>query len=680
MGDGSDVADVLVDDPNIGDPNITVVLPDGSERQLPHGSTVMDLSLSIGKRLAADAVCAKLEGKLVDLSAKLTDGAQVEVITKQSPQGLHTIRHSTAHVLAQAVLALFPGATFAIGPPIEHGFYYDFRLPDDATFSPDDIARIEQKMREIMGADQPFERGETSGEAALEMFREHPYKKEIIKTAAGQDSLGSEVGADGSISYYRNSPEFVDVCLGPHVSSTGKLGHFALQSVAGAYWRGDHTRPMLQRIYGTAWDTARNLEQHLFRLEEAKKRDHRRLARDLDLVSWPDELGPGLAVWHPKGGLVRSLMEDYSRMRHLRGGYQSVYSPHLAKADLWTTSGHLSYFAESMYPEMTLEGSAYYPKPMNCPFHVMIYKSRQRSYRELPLRLFELGTVYRYELSGALHGLLRTRGFTQDDSHIFCSVSQIPEELSSLLEFVLSVLRAFGFEDFTARLATRPPGKAVGPEELWELATDGLRSALGKAGLEYEVEEGGGAFYGPKIDVDVTDSIGRAWQLSTIQLDFNLPERFDLEYVDRDGGRPRPVMIHRALFGSIERFFGVLLEHYGGVLPVWLSPVQARVLPVASEHNSYAGEVCEAIAAAGFRADVDEADQPLGKRVRSAKLEHIPYVLVVGASDVSAGTAGVNLRGAKEPVRDVPLEDFLQQLRREAEVGGLGGGGGGGNL
>jgi len=629
----------------------------------------MDLSRSIGKRLAADAVCAKLGDQLVDLSTQLTDGAQVEIITRQSPQGLHTIRHSTAHVLAQAVLALFPGATFAIGPPIEHGFYYDFKLPGEATFAPGDMARIEQKMRELIAADQPFERGETSGEAALEMFKEHPYKQEIIQTAASRDSLGSEVGADGVISYYRNSPEFVDVCLGPHVASTGKLGHFALQSVAGAYWRGDHTRPMLQRIYGTAWDTARNLEQHLFRLEEAKKRDHRRLARDLDLVSWPEELGPGLAVWHPKGGLVRSLMEDYSRRRHQQGGYESVYSPHLAKADLWMTSGHLSYFAESMYPEMSLEGSAYYPKPMNCPFHVMIYKSRQRSYRELPLRLFELGTVYRYELSGALHGLLRTRGFTQDDSHIFCSISQIPDELSSLLEFVLSVLRAFGFEDFTARLATRPPGKAVGAEQLWEVATDGLRSALKKAGLEYEVEEGGGAFYGPKIDVDVTDSIGRAWQLSTIQLDFNLPESFDLEYIDKDGTRPRPVMIHRALFGSIERFFGVLLEHYGGVLPVWLSPVQARVLPVASEHNSYAHETCQAIAAAGFRADVDQADQPLGKRIRSAKLEHVPYVLVVGASDIAAGTVGVNLRGVKNPIRDVPLKDFLQQLGQAAQVG-----------
>ncbi len=649
---------------------ITVSLPDGSVRELPAGSTAQDLSAAIGKRLAADAVCARMDDRLVDLSTPLTDNAQVEIITRQSDEGLHTIRHSTAHVLAQAVLSLFPGATFAIGPPIEHGFYYDFSLPDNASFTPEDMAKIEQKMRDIIAADQPFERGETNSEEALEMFRQHPYKQEIIKTAAGQESLGSEVGADGTISFYRNSPDFVDVCLGPHVPSTSKLGHFALQSIAGAYWRGDHERPMLQRIYGTAWDSDKNLKQHLFRLEEAQKRDHRRLAKQLDLVSWPEELGAGLAVWHPKGALIRSVMEDYSRRRHQQGGYQSVFSPHLAKADLWQTSGHLDFFADSMYPEMTLEGASYYPKPMNCPFHVMIYKSSQRSYRELPLRLFELGTVYRYELSGALHGLLRTRGFTQDDSHIFCTIPQIPGELTGLLEFVLSVLRAFGFGDFRARLATRPPGKAVGSDELWELATDGLRTALESAQLEYDVEEGGGAFYGPKIDVDVTDSIGRAWQLSTIQLDFNLPERFDLEYVDQDNTRPRPVMIHRALFGSIERFFGVLLEHYGGVLPTWLSPVQARVLPVAAEHDDYGAQVCEALVACGFRADLERATDPLGKRIRAAKLEHIPFVLVVGGDDVAAGTVGVNRRGAKEPERDVLLSDFTAQLAAAAVEGG----------
>lgn len=645
---------------------ITVSLPDGSARTLPSGSTAADLSRAIGERLAKDAVHAEVNGRDVDLSHSLSDSDKVRIFTKQTNEGLHTIRHSTAHVLAQAVLSLFPGSTFAIGPPIEHGFYYDFSLPDGEAFSSDDLERIEAKMREIIAADQPFEREETTGEEALKLFAGHEYKREIISTAAGE-ALHSEVSSDGIISTYRNSAEFVDVCLGPHVPSTGKLGHFALQSVAGAYWRGDHTRPMLQRIYGTAWASEKDLKAHLHRLKEAEKRDHRKLARDLDLLSWPDELGPGLAVWHPKGAVVRSVMEEYSRQRHREADYELVYSPHLAKADLWETSGHLDFFAESMYPEMELEGASYYPKPMNCPFHVMVYKSSQRSYRELPLRLFELGTVYRYELSGALHGLLRTRGFTQDDSHIFCTPAQIAGELAQLLEFVLSVLRAFGFHDFSACLATKPPGKAVGEDSLWEAATEGLRSAMEASGLEYEVEEGGGAFYGPKIDVHVTDAIGRGWQLSTLQLDFNLPERFGLEFVAADGSRSRPVMIHRALFGSVERFFGVLLEHYGGALPVWLSPVQARVLPVAKDHSDYACDTMAALRNSGIRADLAEADDPLGKRIRAAKLEQIPYVLVVGADDLKAQSVGVNSRGNKEE-RDVPLGDLISRIRDDLEA------------
>ena len=660
---------------------ITVSLPDGSARTLPSGSTAADLSLAIGERLAKDAVHAEVNGRDVDLSHGLSDSDKVRIFTKQTDEGLHTIRHSTAHVLAQAVLSLFPGSTFAIGPPIEHGFYYDFSLPDGEAFSSDDLERIEAKMREIIAADQPFEREETSGEEALKLFAGHEYKREIISTAAntgggaGEDAggggageaLNSEVSSDGVISTYRNSAEFVDVCLGPHVPSTGKLGHFALQSVAGAYWRGDHTRPMLQRIYGTAWASEKELKAHLHRLKEAEKRDHRKLARDLDLLSWPDELGPGLAVWHPKGAVVRSVMEEYSRRRHREADYELVYSPHLAKADLWETSGHLDFFAESMYPEMELEGASYYPKPMNCPFHVMVYKSSLRSYRDLPLRLFELGTVYRYELSGALHGLLRTRGFTQDDSHIFCTPAQIAGELAQLLEFVLSVLRAFGFHDFSACLATKPPGKAVGEDSLWQAATEGLRSAMEASGLEYEVEEGGGAFYGPKIDVHVTDAIGRGWQLSTLQLDFNLPERFGLEFVAADGSRSRPVMIHRALFGSVERFFGVLLEHYSGALPVWLSPVQARVLPVAKDHSSYACETMAILRNSGIRADLAEADDPLGKRIRAAKLEQIPYVLVVGADDMKAQSVGVNSRGNKEE-RDVPLADLISRIRDDLEA------------
>ena len=646
-----------------------VLLPDGSARQLPGGATAATLAASIGRRLAREAVIAVVDGTEVDLAAPLPDGAEVEIVTAAGERGLHTLRHSTAHVLAQAVLGLYPGATFAIGPPVADGFYYDFELPGGATFSDADLERITERMREIIASDQPFVRREMGAAEALDVFADHPYKREIIERVsdAGEapDELAAEAGAGGVVSCYANGDDFVDLCLGPHVPSTGRLGHFALQRVAGAYWRGDSDRPMLQRIYGTAWASAADLKAHLHRLAEAARRDHRRLARELDLVSWPEELGPGLAVWHPKGALVRHLMEDYSRRRHEEGGYQFVYTPHLAKSNLWETSGHLDFYAESMYPPMELDGASYYPKPMNCPFHVMIYRSSQRSYRDLPLRLFELGAVYRYELSGAVHGLLRSRGFTQDDSHIFATGDQVPSELASLLDFVLSVLRAFGFEDFQAKLSTRPPRKAVGAPEMWELAQDGLRAALESAGIDYVTDPGGGAFYGPKIDVDVTDAIGRAWQLSTLQVDFNLPERFDLHYTAADGQRHRPVMIHRALFGSVERFFGVLLEHYAGAFPTWLAPSQARVLPVAADYAAYAAHVAGELRAAGLRAEVGASDEPLGRRVRAAKLAKVPYVLVVGASDVAAGTVGVNARAA-EPERDVPLAEVLARILADA--------------
>ena len=655
---------------------LRVLLPDGSARELPDGATAADLAASIGRRLARDAVIATVDGVEVDLAAPLPDGADVEIVTAAGERGLHTLRHSTAHVLAQAVLGLYPGATFAIGPPVADGFYYDFELPGGATFSDADLERITERMRQIVAADQPFVRREIDVAGALDVFADHPYKREIIERVSdpGDDAargdmdadLAAEAGGGGVVSCYANGDDFVDLCLGPHVPSTGRLGHFALQRVAGAYWRGDSDRPMLQRIYGTAWATAADLKAHLHRLAEAARRDHRRLARELDLVSWPEELGPGLAVWHPKGALVRHLMEDYSRQRHVEGGYQFVYTPHLAKANLWETSGHLDFYADSMYPAMELDGAAYYPKPMNCPFHVMIYRSGQRSYRDLPLRLFELGAVYRYELSGAVHGLLRSRGFTQDDSHIFATPAQVPAEMASLLDFVLSVLGAFGFEDFQAKLSTRPERKAVGPVEMWDLATEGLRAALESAGLDYVTDPGGGAFYGPKIDVDVTDAIGRAWQLSTLQVDFNLPERFDLHYTAPDGQRHRPVMIHRALFGSVERFFGVLLEHYAGAFPTWLAPVQASVLPVASDHGAYAAHVAEELGAAGLRAEVVASDEPLGRRVRAAKVAKVPYVLVVGASDVAAGTAGVNAR-AGEPERDVPLAEVVARIRADAD-------------
>ncbi|NDH96484.1 MAG: threonine--tRNA ligase, partial [Actinobacteria bacterium] len=438
-------------------------------------------------------------------------------------------------------------------------------------------------------------------------------------------------------------------------------------SVAGAYWRGDVTRPMLQRIYGTAWADKKALKTHLQMLAEAEKRDHRRLAAELDLVSWPDELGPGLAVWHPKGALIRKIMEDYSRDRHENGGYDFVFSPHIAKSVLWETSGHLDFYADGMYPPMEMDGATYYPKPMNCPFHVMIYKSNQRSYRELPVRLFELGAVYRYELSGAVHGLMRSRGFTQDDSHIFTTREDIQSELMSLLDFVLSVLRAFGFEDFQAKLSTRPPEKSVGEDELWDEATEGLRAALDRSGLDYITDEGGGAFYGPKIDVDVKDAIGRAWQLSTIQLDFNLPERFDLEYIASDGERKRPVMIHRALMGSVERFFGVLIEHYAGAFPAWLAPTQVRILPVAEVHADHAHDVAARLRSSGFRVDVVGAVEQLGKRVRNGKIEKLPYILVVGDDDVANDTVGVNKRGHDTPERDVTVDDFIARLGDDVE-------------
>ena len=649
---------------------LTITLPDGSTRKLPEGATGADLAADIGPGLAKAALVVTVDGDARDLDRVLPDGSTVSIITATSDDGLHTIRHSTAHVLAQAVLDLWPGATYAIGPPIRDGFYYDFELPGGATFSNEDLEAIEARMRRVIDADQAFERHEAKADEALELFSGHPYKQEIIEqvtSGAATGELAGEASTDGSVTYYRNGEDFIDLCLGPHVPSTGRLGHFALQKVAGAYWRGDEKQPMLQRIYGTAWADKKALKGHLHRLVEAEKRDHRRLAAELDLVSWPESLGPGLAVWHPKGALVRKLIEDYSRDRHEAGGYDFVYSPHIAKAVLWETSGHLDFYADSMFPPMELDGATYYPKPMNCPFHVAIYQSGQRSYRDLPSRLFELGTVYRYELSGVIHGLMRSRGFTQDDSHIFCTPEQVPDELASLLEFTLSVLRAFGFEDFQAKLSTRPEGKAVGEDALWEMATDGLRFALEAAGLDYVVDEGGGAFYGPKIDVDVTDAIGRPWQLSTIQLDFNLPERFGLEYVGADGGRHQPVMIHRALMGSIERFFGVLLEHYAGAFPLWLAPEQVRVLPVAEEHQAYAESVVDRLSAEGFRAKLAPAEEPLGKRVRAGKVAKVPHVVVVGDDDLANGTVGDNARGAEAPERDLPLDEFVGRLAAAVE-------------
>ena len=642
--------------------SISIKLPDGTAKVVPEGSTAADVAAAIGPRLAKAAVAATVDGVHTDLTAPLPDGAVVAIVTADTDEGRTVLRHSTAHVLAQAVLDLFPGAKFAIGPPIDNGFYYDFDLPDGATFSDDDLGRIEARMREIVAEAQPFVREEHSRADGLALFDDQPYKREIIEGVDPDEGAGG-----GQVSAYRNTERFVDLCRGPHVPTTRRLGHFKLQKVAGAYWRGDERRPMLQRIYGTAWESDAALKAHLAQLQEAEQRDHRKLGAALDLFSLPEELGAGLVVWHPKGAMVRKLMEDFSRSEHERAGYQFAFSPHLARSGLWETSGHLDFYADSMYPPMELEGAAYYPKPMNCPFHLLIYKSRQRSYRELPLRLYELGTVYRYERSGTLHGLLRVRGLTQDDSHIFCTGEQLGDELASLLAFVLRVLRAFGFDDFEASLATRPAGKSVGSDDDWDHATEGLRQAIERAGLDYTVDEGGGAFYAPKIDVHLRDAIGRRWQLSTLQVDLQLPDRFGIEYVGADNARHRPYMIHRALFGSMERFFAVLLEHYAGAFPTWLAPLQVRVLPVRQDHEPYAEEVVGRLAGEGFRVDLEDAGDKLGGRIRRAKLEKLPWVLVVGDDDVARSTVGVNGRDGHVE-RGVTVDDFVARLRLEVSA------------
>jgi threonyl-tRNA synthetase len=633
--------------------SISVTLPDGKALELVDGATGADAARAIGRRLAEAAVAVVVDGQQRDLSRPLPDGATVSVITEDTEDGRHVLRHSAAHVMAQAVLDLFPGATFAIGPAIEDGFYYDFEV--GRAFTPDDVAAIEARMGEIVAANQPFERVEMSKGKALEVFAAHPFKTEIIQGVEESEGAGGD-----SVTAYRNQ-EFIDLCRGPHLPSTGRLAAFKLLRTAGAYWRGDEHKPQLQRIYGTAWESRKAQDAYLDRLEEARKRDHRKLGAELDLFSFPTELGSGLAIWHPKGALVRMVMEDYSRRTHLAFGYEIVATPHIARSHLWETSGHLSYYSENMYPLMDLDdGDLYQLKPMNCPFHILIYQAHSRSYRELPMRLFELGTVYRYERSGVLHGILRARGFTQDDSHIFCMESQVAGELKTLLDFVLMVWRDFGFDEVEADLSTRPE-KYVGADDLWEKATDALRDAVEDAGLAYEVAEGEGAFYGPKIDIHVRDAIGRRWQVGTLQVDFGNPANFELEYASADNTRERPVMIHRALMGSIERFFGILLEHYAGALPGWLSPVQATIVPVADRHLDYAGQVAAGLRSRGLRVEVDDHDDTVGEKIRKAITQKHPAVLVVGDDDIDAQTAGFRLRGEDER-RGVALGDIADQL------------------
>jgi len=580
---------------------------------------------------------------------------------------LYKLRHSAAHIMAQAVMEMFPGqAKIAIGPPIENGFYYDFDLPRSLT--PEDLEAIEKRMRQIIAGNAPFVRTEVGADQARAQFKDQPYKLELIDGLAqgGFDEYGNPLKEKPVISFYTDGP-FVDLCRGPHVESTGHVNPaaFKLLNITGAYWRGDEKNKMLQRIYGTAWQTADELEQYLWRLEEAQRRDHRRLGRELDLFSTSEDVGPGLILWHPKGALIRVLAEDFSRQAHLNNGYEWVFSPHIGRAHLWETSGHLDFYKESMYSPMDIEGEAYYAKPMNCPFHIQIYKSRIRSYRDLPKRYAEYGTVYRYERSGVLHGLTRVRGFTQDDAHIFCRPDQVEDEIGRALEFSLYILRSFGLTDFKAYLATRPE-KYVGNPVDWDKATEALRRAVEVHTIPYEVDEGGGAFYGPKIDLKVNDALGREWQLSTIQFDFNLPVRFGLEYIGEDGQPHQPYMVHRALLGSMERFFGVLIEHFAGAFPVWLSPVQAQIIPIADRHVAYALEVRHKLHEAGVRAEVDGSSERMQAKIRAAQLQKIPYMLVIGDKEQAAGAVAVRLRSG-EDLKARSLAEFIALARAAIE-------------
>ncbi|MBU8914193.1 MAG: threonine--tRNA ligase [Spirochaetales bacterium] len=577
----------------------------------------------------------------------MADEAQKEKLSRDDQ--LYRIRHSTAHVMAEAVLRMFPDAKIAIGPPIENGFYYDFDLPRH--LAPEDLETIEGLMRDIVSEDHAFSREVVDRARATELFADQEYKLEILR----------DLPPDEEISIY-TVDTFTDLCRGPHVENTKQLNpkSFKLLSIAGAYWRGDEKRPMLQRIYGTAWDQPKALRQHLEWLKEVEKRDHRRLGKELDLFSVHEEAGPGMIYWHPKGGRIREAIEDYWRGAHRRDGYEVLYTPHIGKSWLWETSGHLDFYSESMYPAIEMDKADYYAKPMNCPFHIMIYKTGLRSYRELPLRWAELGTVYRYEKSGVLHGLMRVRGFTQDDAHIFCTPDQVEDEILEVLRFSLRIWEAFGFTNLKAYLATKPE-KAVGSDEDWERAVVSLKKAIDAEGLEYEMDEGGGAFYGPKIDLKIHDALGREWQMSTIQFDFNLPERFDMTFVDSDGQEKRPFMVHRALLGSLERFFGVLIEHYGGAFPVWLAPVQVVTIPVAPAFNDYAAAIAAELTAAGFRAEPDLSDSRMGAKIRHHQAQKVPYMLILGEKEQEAGAVSIRPRTG-EQVNGVPKDEFFAML------------------
>jgi threonyl-tRNA synthetase len=632
--------------------SIQITLPDGSQKPVEAGSRPIDIARAISPRLADAAIVAKVNGELSDLTRPIETDATVEILTTKDPAALQVYRHSTAHLLAAAVLELFPETQLGIGPPIENGFYYDFDRP--TPFTPEDLEKIEARMWEIQARNLPYERVMTSKDEGLRKYAGDWMKKELIEERAGD-----------VFSEYTLGPQFIDFCRGPHVPSTAKLKAFKLLSIAGAYWKGDEHNKQLQRIYGTAFFTKKELDEHLQRLEEAKKRDHRKLGKELDLFSIQELAGPGLIFFHPKGGIVRRQIEDWMRDQYIKRGYSLVYTPHVMRADLWKTSGHYGFYADNMFKRIELDDAEYQLKPMNCPGHILIYRDRMHSYRDLPVRLGELGTVYRYERSGVVHGLLRVRGFTQDDAHIFCAPEQIEDEIVSCLQFAIDTLHTYGFDEYEAELSTwdnGANGKYDGSPEQWKLAEDALHKATARLNMKIKVMPDEAAFYGPKIDVKLVDAIGRLWQLSTVQFDFTLPRRFGLEYIAEDGKAHQPLMVHRALYGSIERFFGILIEHYAGAFPVWLAPVQAIVLPITDRQTEYARSVREQLDAAGIRVTVDDRSEKVNLKIRDAQLQKIPYMLVVGDREAESGQVAVRNRkhgdlGAK------PIAEFISVIR-----------------
>jgi threonyl-tRNA synthetase len=627
---------------------ILLKLPDGSERTFSAGITGQGVAEKIGSRLAKDALAVKIDGRLQDLNVPLHSSSSIEVVTFDSAEGRDIYWHSTSHLMAHAVKQLYPAVKLAIGPAIEEGFYYDFDY--ERPFTPEDLERIEARMTELAGAATPVVRKVFTKEDALSYFQRkgEDYKVELITEFP-----------DDEVSVYEQG-DFADLCRGPHIPTTAKIKAFKLISVAGAYWRGDENNKMLQRIYGISYPVKDDLDRYLARLEEIKKRDHRKLGKDLDLFSVHDEVGGGLVLWHPRGALIRKTIEDFWRDEHERNGYDFVFSPHVGRSGLWETSGHLSFYRENMYSSMDVEGQEYYVKPMNCPFHIMIYKNKLRSYRELPLRFAELGTVYRFERSGVLHGLLRVRGFTQDDAHIFVAPEEMEEEIVQVIGFVVRMLRTFGFDEFKAYIATKPE-KSVGSDSMWDGAAQALRVAAEKASLSYELDEGGGAFYGPKIDIKIKDALGRLWQCSTVQFDFNLPERFDLSFIGMDNQQHRPYVVHRALLGSLERFFGMLIEHYAGAFPVWLAPVQAKVVTITDKQLAYAKTVRDQLRSARIRAELDARPEKIGFKIREAALEKVPYTLVVGDKEVQQNVVAVRERGGKD-LGALPVSELIRAV------------------